>query len=285
MRIWFGLVVLFAAQLAPSCFCRELENPPSPAASQVNVLLRDGRRFIAHVDQHTDDETLWLRVERNSVAMSTGFTWDLVQSVRVNDASFTAAEFRDVSEYFISKLPVSHNKPGSLTIVPTLGFGIIDPRVATEKVQMLSVDANVANWDRDAELDGIELRILPRAANGRVLPLNGAVMVDLIGREQMPGTTPHGFPTLGSWTQPIRAAQFAGQSGAVVRLPFRNAYPTLDLGLLSFGMVAVRLNATGHGESEANAPVRLRTFNPIRDQLYEHQLRHDSFGRYRARHW
>ncbi len=288
MRILLRSVVL-AAGFATSGWSAEPDQPPSPASTAVTVLLSDERRFTAHVDQRTDDEMLWLRFVRGTAALSSGFTWDLVQSVRVGQDHYTAAEFRDIAPHFASGLPASFTKQGLglATVPPTPRLGSSDHRVGVgaNKVQWLSVDAALANWDRDADLDGIELRIAPRTADERVLAVDGALTVDLIGRHYFPADDEPGFSKLGQWSQRVRTANFVGPSGAVYRLPFTSIQPDFDPTLQSIGLLHVQLNVFGHGDFAAKSTVRIRSHDPIRDGLLEHGIHHDSFGRYRARHW
>lgn len=250
-----------------------------PAA--VTVDLRDHRTLVGFVDARTDDATLWLRLERDRIVMSTGFTWDVVASVRAGDRSYTAAEFREVVEQFTSAgaRRVPYRAPPA---APAIGLP-----VDTRRVQFLDVEAHVANWDRDADIDGIELRILPRSADGIVVPVQGAIAVELHGRllAVTRATPSPPFPQLERWSQAVRPADFAGSEGAVYRLPFRSLRGDATLDLQSFGGLQVRMHAAGHGEFQADIPVRLRTFHPLRDHRHDYHRRHDAFDRYQARHW
>jgi hypothetical protein len=158
-------------------------------------------------------------------------------------------------------------------------------RANANKVQSLTVEANLANWDRDADADGIELRIVPRMADGHSAAIDGALRVDLIARNYSPAHREPAVATLGQWSQPVRAAGFREASGAVFRLPFQSLPPDFDPTLQSIGLLRVHVNVSGQGDFFADTTVRIRSYNPIRDQLLEHGTHHDSFGRYRARHW
>lgn len=170
-------------------------------------------------------------------------------------------------------------KRGSLIILAPPSRDVWEVRV-----QSLAVEAAVANWDQDAEWDGIELRVLPRAADGIILPVTGTVAVDLIGRLHFPERTTRGFPKLGTWSQAVRAHDF-GSRGSIYHLPFPGTDLGTNLQLQSWGRLEVTLQVPRQGVFQATTPVRLRTFDPVRDAWYEHQRHYDSFGRYRARHW
>jgi len=278
-----ALAIIFSPELAAE------QQPPSPSLASVRVLLRDERDFSAYVDQRTDDETLWLRFSRGTATLSTGFTWDLVQSVRVGSDRYTAAEFREVAAYFAAPRPTPlrrHDGGSGLPEAIPTHDSVIDRRDHDRfEVESISISASVANWDRDAEADGIELRLLPRAANGRVLVVPGAIKVELFSRNYYPARDRPPLATLGRWSQAVQTSDFADWSGAICRLPFLSPSPEQDPTVQSLGLLRVQFNVAGQGDFFAEATVRIRSYNPIRDQLREHDLHHDSFGRYRARHW
>ena len=142
----------------------------------------------------------------------------------------------------------------------------------------------MANWDRDAEMDGIEVRVLPRSAWGQVAPVEGVVTIELVVRNRLT-TEARSAPRLERGSQGVRPADFVGGWGAVYRIPFRQIQPERQVELEPWGLVRVTLQGRGIPSLEAETPVRLRTFNPVRDELLEHSRYHDAFGRYKSRHW
>jgi hypothetical protein len=289
-RGWFlaaSCLLAFAGSLG---FGHEPEMPPSPASSPIFVMLRDGRRFVASGDHRTDDETLWLRLEKGRAAVSTGFTWDLVRSVYVNGDDYSGAEFRSIARYFASNTPAvfayGESLPPATLSPPQANVPARLRELHSKRVESVAIDAVVANWDRDAESDGIELRIFPQSADGGVTPMDGAFQSNLIVRSYSPDddqTIMSASPWV--WSQKMRAVDFSGRSGAVYRLPFRSTSPDHDLTLQPIGLLRVHLHLAGQGDFFAETPVRLRVYNPVRDQLLKQDQHHDSFGRYRARHW
>lgn len=255
--------------------------------TQVTLIVRDGRALTGHIDDRTDDEVVWIRLGRGDVVLSTGLSWDLIQEVQFENQRRTAAEFRELAKSYASASPKlsAINDDASNTLHPTI---LVSPPVNRSSLgRVLSVQAfaDIANWDRDAESDGVALRVLPLGIDGRVLAIDGVISVELIGREFVNGRdNQEGFPTLGQWSQRVRSTDFRGYEGAVYRLPLTRRLDH-DQTVLSIGMVHVQLNVTGQGHFEADAPIRLKSYNPIRDQLDQHHSRYDTFGRYRARHW
>jgi hypothetical protein len=215
-----------------------------------------------------------------------GLTWDLVQEIQVGPKRFSAAEFLAVAKNFASTPPTLSSLSADANLHSAPSTTVVQRTVvsALNRVHSLELEAIAANWDRDAETDGIALRVLPLGLDRRVLAVDGVISVQLVGREFVTGRSDQEFPLLGQWSQRVRSTDFRGQEGAIYQLPISRQHDH-ELNLLSIGMVQGRLQATGQGHFEATAPTRLRPYNPIRDQLNEHHLHYDAFGRYRGRHW
>jgi hypothetical protein len=78
------------------------------------------------------------------------------------------------------------------------------------------------------------------------------------------------FGVLDRWSQRVRAEDFV-DGVATYCLPFRRAAPEWQFDLLPDAVLTVQLGATGHGNFSATAPVVLREFNPLRDDLQQHR--------------
>jgi hypothetical protein len=276
------LVLLLATRLVAE------QQPPSPQFMPVRVILRDEREFIAYVDERSDDELLWLRFSRGMTTLSTGFTWDLVRSVDVGVDRYTAAEFRDSAMFFASGQTLHLHRPSSES-VPEIGMAASDSPFnrhisVRPRVQSLSITAHVANWDRDADMDGIELQLIPRDTRGEVIPIQGSIKVELLGRSYSPvrGSLPF---TLGKWSQSVPLNAFSNRKEVICRLPFLSGSFDDNSEFQAMGLLRVQLNVAGQGDFFAESSVRVRTYNPIRDELLNQGQHQDAFGRYRARHW
>jgi hypothetical protein len=127
-----------------------------------------------------------------------------------------------------------------------------------ERARSLRVLAGAANWDADAEDDGIELVILPLSDSGGVVPVAGQLSVSLLGQKTLrrhvgeDATKP-----LGRWSRTVRLQDFANGS-AVFRLPFRDPNPTTDPSVNHTGLLHVQLTPSVLGPLEAKIPVPLR---------------------------
>ncbi|OHB71112.1 MAG: hypothetical protein A2V70_04065 [Planctomycetes bacterium RBG_13_63_9] len=142
------------------------------------------------------------------------------------------------------------------------------------KVQSLRIEAALANWDGDVEVDGLEIRVCPLAADGTIVPADGMLSVRLIGR-RVRGRAGDGiFVELDRWSRRIRASD-CDSWGVVYRLAFRRIHPEFDLDFAVEGLVHGQLGVPGQGNFEASVPTQIRTYAPIREDLQ--LLRHQRF--------
>jgi len=259
------------------------ETSRARAADVVVVVLQDGRVLSGCVGERTDDTDLWLFSAEPSILVSSATRWSDVASATVRGKSLTTAEFHAVIGQLKTPVPID--------TVRHPAFPISTPSVSTRpRVQSLDVLASLSNWDRDADTDGLELRVRPLTCDEDLAEVDGLVTVRLLGQrrgtrarlessqqfgfwtngasvsEYWPGRGPQRYVELGRWTERIRAEQLTAR-GYVVRLPFRRVHPGHDLDVGLDGVVDVRLNVTGQGSWNATTPLQLRTFSPLRDDL------------------
>jgi hypothetical protein len=139
---------------------------------------------------------------------------------------------------------------------------------------MLSLDAYVASWDADVELDGIVVELAPLSNAGQLVPASATAEIELFAPQRR---VFHHAPRSGGdtlelaerWTRAIGPGDY-GPAGVRLRLPFGAVHPELDPDWLAwwYGLVHVKLAVPGHGVLEASRDgVRLRPWAPNRDQL------------------
>jgi hypothetical protein len=134
------------------------------------------------------------------------------------------------------------------------------------------VSAELVNLDRDVEPDGIEVSIAAVGERGLPLAVRGSFRATLVG-ERRPATSGEvQFGELGRWTQRVRPEDFV-DGVATYDLRFRATAPEWEFDVAPDAILTVELGAAGHGHYAASAPVALRQFNPLRDQM---QLYRDS---------
>ena len=142
-------------------------------------------------------------------------------------------------------------------------------------VRSLNIRATVANWDRDAEVDGLLLHVQPLDGFGVVVPVDGIVDVQLAtetklakgGRSNVRDDNTFSVPE--RWSVPIRAIDFDA-AGTTVKLPFRRFHPERQFDIASSALAMAKLKLPTAGVFEASDPfVQLRPYSPFRDELQE----------------
>ena len=268
-------------QLLAACADAQSPEPPQPP---LEVELTSGRIFRATIDPRTDRSALWLRFSRSAIGELTilrPVAWDRIARVRHDGMDYSAADFQPLAQQLKQRtprqvfrgLPSAADAPVASVLAsspwqpPTLA---IIPLAITH----FDVDAYVANWDADVEVDGIELHVFPRTAEGIVAATPGTIEARLIGRRANPAEPSAPFPQIAHWTQRIEPEHF-GPGGAVLRLPFQAVHPDFDFRVGPQGVLHVKLVVPGHGVFETSvADVRIRPYSGMRDRLqHEHNRR------------
>lgn len=139
------------------------------------------------------------------------------------------------------------------------------------RVASLWIDAWVANWDSDVEVDGLIVEVQPIDADGWLVPVRGTLVANLIGIEDGIVRRKDPFVRMGRWSKSVEPEDFGGYGSlaagpARYKLPFRSFHPEFDLALKSKAALNVRLSVPGHGVFEATeSSVRIRPHSQIRD--------------------
>lgn len=242
--------------------------PSVGAEEPVFVWLQDGRMLAGHVDARTDEERLWLRSSSATFVLTTSVAWTNIDAASVDGQKLSAEQLQHRADDLKSPVPADHLQLGVRALnepVMNLPRPLLNRADAT-RVASLAVEARVANWDRDAEVDGVEIRVLPRNIFGEVVPASGQLLVELTGRNRLPIRDQQAFPRLGRWSMRVEANDFAAH-GAVFQLPFRNTRPDAEPVLELHALVEATFIVFGQGRFDAEAPVYVRPFNPLRDDL------------------
>jgi len=246
------------------------------AAAMVTVDVASGRSFAGEVDSRTNEAQLWLCRRLGSGFLRRPIDWDRIVRVQLAGESFSSDEFqqaaRAVSQMFAEQ---EGTEGGASKIVIGPSKGRSDPQLASAAaarrprrvVQSLAIDVRLGEWDNDVDADGLLLEVYPLDAAGDVVPVNGALDVNL--RSERTGVVKRRRPfhRLGRWTKRVRATDF-GPRGATYRLPFQAVHPEFDLEWAAYGAVHVRLSVPGQGVFErTESMVRVRPYSAVRDQL------------------
>jgi hypothetical protein len=132
-----------------------------------------------------------------------------------------------------------------------------------------SIDCNawLANWDADAEFDGLLLEVVALDAFGEVVAAQGTVEAELITIDYQPAylnsSSGGRVPTsLGRWNQ-------AWKGGGKIRLELLGRHPQWDHNLDRYALLKVRVSIPGSGVFEQGIDgLRTRPFTPLQNQLW-----------------
>lgn len=248
----------------------------SPRAITVHVA--SGHLFTGEIDSRTDRSQLWLRWQRGSAVLRRPIRWDRVVRARVAGEDLSGEELRQIvaavkADAFpgsetgaVKQRRVIGGSAGPPRPAPAADITPGEPR-GRPRVRSLAMDAMLANWDADVEVDGLLLHVYPLDAEGVLVPVRGRLEIDLWGHRLGVVKHPRTFRGLGRWTRTVRFEDF-GPAKAVYRLPFQGLHPEFDLELAPHGAVHARLSVPGHGTFEASeGMVRIRPYSAVRDQL------------------
>ncbi len=290
-----------------SCLWLLLSNPivgvlPTSDVA-LEIRLKDGGTRTGVFDVATNEASLRIRVGEPDAYIIYGIDWDKIEEVRDGTERWSAdrfAEFRakksDPAEV-IRAAKSWHDVKGEPSSKPSPSSRPLwespSNRETTEagdsRVRYIEIDAVTANWDSDAQWDGIVLRVWPMNQWGEVIPVSGILDVTLSGdRGDPPHFDRHGdrIQSIDHWVRWLRESHY-GNDGANVRLEFQAFRPEprnfagtdrwhvfqADPGWWlrnNSGDVFVRMTVPGHGVFEASVslPVRLRRFSPLRDRYF-----------------
>jgi len=239
-----------------------------PAASAVRIETTSGRVLSGVIDNRTDNHSLWLRREDDKIVLATPVAWSQVASAAVAGESIDAGTLQARADELASSggQPLIAQGAVPATAAKTIGMSSRGRKVRVRNLEI--VCAALANVDRDVEPDGIEVGIVAVGHDGRPLAVRGTLRAGLYG-ERRPLYEPEAqFGELDRWTQRVRPEDSV-DGVATYYLPFRATAPEWEFELLPDAVITVQLGANGHGNFAASAPVVIREFNPLRDNLQQ----------------
>lgn len=270
-----------------------IESASASTGINVVVQLQNGRQLTGEVDSRTDARELWLHSTQPSIVILCSVPWSEVISARISGQPEVVTDIRSSLSKLKTQVPVAtfRQPPQPLATDPA-GCVRSDAECSgdVDRVVSLEIVPRLANWDHDVEPDGLEVRVLPTTAEGRVAKIHGFLTLRLIGRRSPAadrlesrsglGVFSNGgavreyampfnntvYVELGRWNELLSSADLT-TAGYVLRLPFRQISPDLDLDITLNGQLDARLNAQGQQFYEATSPIQLRAFSPLREEL------------------
>jgi hypothetical protein len=254
------------------CFAFALFSRAAQAADAPSRALTletsDGRELTGTMDERTDDDTLWLRMEEDGISLSIPVAWNkLVQSSAGGEQIAVDELRRRRNELALAGPKLSALETPVPEVVVQAAF--MAPR--TPRVRNLEiVAAGLVNLDRDVEPDGLAVTIVAVGFDGAPVAVRGSLRAELHGERRSVEDPAPRFEELGRWSERVRSEDFV-EGAATYCLPFRSVAPEWEFDVVPDAVLTVQLSATGHGNYSASAPVALRHFNPLRDELQQWQ--------------
>jgi len=239
--------------------------PTATAADAlVHVELSSGREFTGILDARTNDQQLWLRWRVGEVELQRPIAWDRITAAQLQGEAIDVVDLKKRAEDLAT--------PGR-TVVERNSFRSDPeksqlPATSVRPVRSIRCDAWLANWDADAEFDGLILNIETLDQDGIAVPATGTVEAELITIDYVLGyqasTSGGRIPvTLGRWSQPWESAR------RYVQLEFQARPPQLEPRLDRYAVLKVRVTIPGHGVFEQELDgIRTRPFTPVKNALW-----------------
>jgi len=276
---WTGLVAaLMFAIGSPPCSGQVASAPGHATDALLRVEVASGRQFVGEVDLQTDAECLYLRSLQGSMLVVRPIDWERVLRAEIGGQALSAEQLRAAIEVVRQRYPQatgSRPLPGPRYTPASRSASSEPVRPAiVPRVRSLSIDASTANWDADVEVDGLLVRVYPLDEQGRIVPVDGTLEVELVAPRTGLGSEPAVPPQIGRWVRRARPEDFPDSGffveGAPYRLEFQAVHPEFDRHVVAHGLVHARLNVPGQGTFEATSPtVRIRPYNAARDWLQQ----------------
>jgi hypothetical protein len=232
----------------------------------LTVRLESGREFTARVDARTNEELLWLRFSSGGGNLLRPIAWSRITAARIGKNEIAIPDLAAACDKLKSTAPP---RP-----IPTAIAAPAPQNVSPPSIAFIRIDAWMANWDADVELDGICLQLEPRDADGEVVAVRGTVEVELIAlraRKFHEAPQSGGWRTelVERWTENVTEEKI-GPQGVVLKLPLGAVHPDFTSGVDRWGLIHVRFVVPGSGVFEQSLDgVQLRSWSPVRERLYQ----------------
>ena len=244
------------------------------AEGQVAVQLQSGRKFNAAIDARSNDARLWLRFGDGRLIVLRPIDWNHVASGTIDGRPLGHDEFKTAALRIAADARQAVATGGNGK--PPLGAEETEVRVAPPaaaqycpRLQAIHIDAYVANWDDDVEVDGLVVHLHTLAEDGGAANVRGTLMVEAFGESSGRGPDRPAVGEIDRWSQAVEPDDF-GPNGAVYRLEFLRRHPEFDLDIGPFALVHAELTAPGHGTFEdSQSTVRVRPYSAFRDRLQQ----------------
>lgn len=265
----------------------------------VQLVLEDGRMPRGILSPRSNAEWYILRTELPHIEIESRFSARIVRDIQLQSALPLGADKLTVPPPPAPAVPEAAAQLNSETIPLAFAHGIptcaadgaislcggaplptMDPFALPRSLQ---VATTLANWDTDAENDGLLLRVMPLNGWGQLVPVDGDLDVHLLTETQFATggrtvTRQDRFQVTERWSVPVQALDF-DVNGVTLKLPFRRIRPERDFDLAPEALLTARLRVPSAGALDASDPfVRLRPQSRLREEYFLFQDPHRPTG-------
>ena len=145
-------------------------DPCAAANKAVTVRTTQGLTLTAAVDESTNDQQLTLRFDGNSASIARSIQWKSIEHVRYDGRNYSSSEFRgmaqDLGTHRSYPTPSAGNGSVAAGRTSKQQSGLLDSDLAAalpsngrSMARTIVVDAYLAHWDADTEVDGLVLKL------------------------------------------------------------------------------------------------------------------------------
>lgn len=269
----FALLLGGVGLLAPLSAAYAQATGHQATGQQVVVELTTGRQVRGELSDRSNGEYLWISTTAPGISLESGFPLSKVVRWQVADGRAVTSLPAPVT----SEIDTN----GAGTNVTASSPAVSIERQTVRHVASLEIFARVANWDADAEVDGIEVLLRPLDSRGQLVSFRGQVHFKLLGQRQpeklgsiyseftFQEEADYRFVELTQWTRRLQQT-LSTDEGTILRLEFRNFHPDRDLAVDVESILQARLSVAGQGVYEAvSPPLFLRSYSRLRDDLQQ----------------
>lgn len=249
---------------------------PSPADEPITVTTTGQRRFEGRIHRRSDDGHLVLQYQRGSIFFLRKFPWSAVAQVERAETTYTGSAFRQAlvehPHWKAATTPSSNETGTSIEIAPapagpeahpSAGASFVaavrdrySPPPSDLRVAWIEIQAETAQFDADAEPDGLRLRLRAFDRDGRRVSASGVLAVELHGLEGHARQWSQSAAQTARWRKTVTDDDFDAL-GSWFRLEFPSTFDPRSLA--AHATVRAKLTVPGTGVFEAaDRAVRIR---------------------------